>query len=1211
MAKEHKLLFQLNAQLNGGFNGAFSKAQAEFSRLGKEIQTLNRTQSDISGYQKLQGAIAATTQKLTSLQRQQQALSREKGALEQQIREAQAAGQSTAALERQKAALEREEARLGQRIETTNTSLQHQQERLSATGSRLQQAGVNTNQLASESARLGSQLEELRGQQEEAAEGAGDFGASTVDAFSAAASAVAAAGLVSAFGEIAGAYRECVTIAADFEASMSTVEALSGANEKELYALTASAKEMGAATKYTATESANAFQYMALAGWDTNKMLSGIEPILNLATAAEMDLAQASDIVTDYLSAFGLSADDAAGFADQMAYAMSHSNTNVVQLGEAYKNCAATAHSLKYSVEDTTAVIMTMANAGIKGGEAGTALNAIMSRLATDTKECATELESYGVHVYGVGDKMSSLSSILNGVAGIWTNLTDKQQANLAKTIAGTNHYKSLQTIMNGCSQAAAAGGQSFNDYAAALSDCSGTASKMAGIMLDNMNGQLTLAQSAWDAVKTTIGEQFTPVLKNLLKVATDGLTLVNKILAANPALIKGITSFIAVGGVLTTTVVGAAAAMKLFAAASGLVAAVLPGINIFAAIAGIAGLTGAVVAMSSATNDAVPPVSELAEAANKVDGAMQAAKDSISDAEAETEAAAASANKYIDMLDALGSATRHTSTEKQQYHHALMMLCEVMPELSEYIDLETNSIKGGTEALREHVDALKQDAQQVAYQEAYTEALKAQVDAEKELEKRTFEKWRAEQKLTSLQEQRQKIVDKMNKKDANNVSDFLAYDKLERQLASVDGQIDDTEASIENLNTAISDGESAVKTATEGLAAMEEWHKQLKFSMEDNLTQAEIDQLMALDSALESSAGQLTMLENAYDEAYEEAYEAFTGMFDLFDKANIDAQATVANAQAALESQYNYWKTYNDNITFIKSKSAEDLGITQENYNQLINVLKSGDAQAVGLSQDIVNQVKAGNVQAVAQMAKTASDVAAMQKSAADATADWVSGFSEKADEVVDKVKDSVQAMDLSSEATRAANNTLNAYLKAVEDKGARIQTAYRNIANSIRAEINSIPSFPTPGVSGGGEAHFWANGFASGTLNAPPGWSWVGEQGPELINLHGGEAILPADTSLAFAAAAAMPEMQITAFAPQVIEAIGAYANPPVQAESAIYAPAASASPTAIINIHIDGNATPETVDRLYDFRDEMMDMMQEIMAEERIAARRNTYI
>lgn len=321
---------------------------------------------------------------------------------------------------------------------------------------------------------------------------------------------------------IAGIATASVTTAAKFEAEMSKVEAISGANATELAQLEQAAKDWGATTKFSASECASAFEYMALAGWNTEQMLDGIDGILNLAAAAEMDLAQASDIVTDYLTAFGLSAQDAGHFADLMAYAMANSNTTAEALGEAYKNCAATAGSMGYSVEEVTAVLMTMANAGVKGGEAGTALNAIMTRLATDTKDCATELSKYGVEVYDAQGNMNSLTSILQGTSKVWNTLTDEQQANLAKTIAGTSHYSAFATIMNGLSDAAAESGMSFEDYAAALGVCDGAAADMAATMQDNLQGQLTQLKSKLEGVAITIGNILMPYVKDCVQYISD-----------------------------------------------------------------------------------------------------------------------------------------------------------------------------------------------------------------------------------------------------------------------------------------------------------------------------------------------------------------------------------------------------------------------------------------------------------------------------------------------------------------------------------------------------------------------------------------------------------------------------------------------------------------------------------------------------------------
>lgn len=325
--------------------------------------------------------------------------------------------------------------------------------------------------------------------------------------------------------------KDTVQLGIDFSSSMSNVQALSGATSDELSELEKTARDLGSSTIFSASDVADAFGYMALAGWDTSQMLSGIDGVLNLAAAADMDLATASDIVTDNLTAFGKSAQDSAAFVDQMAYAMANSNTNVEQLGEAYKNCASTANSMGFSVEDTTAALMTMANAGVKGGEAGTGLSSIMTRLATDTKNCASELSEYGVEVYDSRGNMNDLSSILNGCAEVWGDLSDEEQANLAKTIAGQSQFSKFQTVMQGLSDQAAESGSSFNDYTQALEDVKtaseggqSAAEEMANTMQDNLGGDLKELNSAMEEFKLKVFDSVLEPMRRVIQVITESV---------------------------------------------------------------------------------------------------------------------------------------------------------------------------------------------------------------------------------------------------------------------------------------------------------------------------------------------------------------------------------------------------------------------------------------------------------------------------------------------------------------------------------------------------------------------------------------------------------------------------------------------------------------------------------------------------------------
>lgn len=318
-----------------------------------------------------------------------------------------------------------------------------------------------------------------------------------------------------------------VDVGSSFEAAMSQVQAISGATGADLEALTAKASQLGRDTAYSATDTGNALYYMSLAGWNTKQMLDSIDDVLNLAAASSMSLSTASDIVTDEITAFGLSAKDASHFVDVMAYAQANSNTTTEALGEAYKEVASTAGKFNISVEDTTSVLMTMANAGIKGSTAGNALNTVLTRLMTNTKDCATELKKYGVSIYDSNGQMKSMSSILEGITNAFAGLNQEEQANLAKVIAGQNQYTAFLTILSGLSDEAKKSGQSFGDYTEQLEKCDGTAAKMSATIQDNLKGKMKELSSAAEGFGNAVYNYVKGPLSDLAEGAADVINAV------------------------------------------------------------------------------------------------------------------------------------------------------------------------------------------------------------------------------------------------------------------------------------------------------------------------------------------------------------------------------------------------------------------------------------------------------------------------------------------------------------------------------------------------------------------------------------------------------------------------------------------------------------------------------------------------------------
>ena len=316
---------------------------------------------------------------------------------------------------------------------------------------------------------------------------------------------------VTALGTIA------VKTGADFDAAMSKVAAVSGATGSEMDALREKAREMGSKTKFSASEAADAMNYMAMAGWKTNDMLSGIEGIMNLAAASGEDLASTSDIVTDALTAFGLSASDSGHFADILAAASSNANTNVSMMGETFKYAAPVLGSLGYSAEDSAIAIGLMANAGIKSSQAGTALRSAITNLAKPTGTVASAMKQYGISLTDSSGKMYSLRELMEQLRQKLGGLSEAEQAQVAASLFGKEAMSGMLAIINGSPA-------DFEKLSNAIDTCSdtvdgynGTTEKMAAVMQDNLAGQVTILKSQLEELAISFSDILMPTIRSIV----------------------------------------------------------------------------------------------------------------------------------------------------------------------------------------------------------------------------------------------------------------------------------------------------------------------------------------------------------------------------------------------------------------------------------------------------------------------------------------------------------------------------------------------------------------------------------------------------------------------------------------------------------------------------------------------------------------------
>ena len=1226
--KVHTMDFVLNAALNGNFKGTFSRAQQEFVRLGKEIQGLNRLQSDISSYQKQQKAVQNTEAKLRNLEKQYDLI-------QQEIRETNGPT----------ASLEREQAKLEQRIRETAAAFERQNQKLSATEQRLKDAKVDTGNLSGESQRLAAQMQELARQQEETARAAQSFGGSVQDAFSAAQQALASAGIATGLHEIYEAYAECVTISADFESSLSNVEALSGSTAQEMAELTAAAKELGANTKYTAQQAADAMGFMGMAGWKAQEMLDGMDGVINLAAAAGEDLAQVSDIVTDNLTAFGLTAADTAHFSDVLAAAATNSNTSVSIMGETFKQSASIAGALGYSIEDVAVGVGLMANAGVKGSIAGTALKNTFNGLLEGVTLTGAAFGDYEFSAIKANGTMKEFSDTVDELRVCFDQMTEAERVNNAMALAGQRGYNGLLAILN-------ATDADYQSLTNSIDNCTGAAQRMADIKLDNLRGQLTLMDSALEAVRTTIGEQFNPELRRLAETGTDLLGWVNSFIQAHPAMTKGVMTFTGVMGTATVAITGVNAALKIFQALN--VAALFTGpvAAVLAAAAAVAGVTAAVVGMTTAFDDGIPSVKELTEAASEMQATLESSATAYDDVSSSALAAANVADTYINKLEAMGDSAKLSADGQQQYQNTLALLLQTVPSLSDCISQTTDeygrttyALETNTTALRDNVEAWKQNAMAQAYQERLTAMYAAQADVLIEAEKNSVELTRAQTGLEQAEEKRSETLERMNDlyrqiRNADGNPEKIRelqyeYNQLSSSLGDVDVEIQRSRDVMSVYTQALEDGQEAVNKAQEEISLLEEAFRQSTGAAEEQ-THA----LPELDAALAPVEATLSNLAAAYSDTYTEAYNSISGQFGLFDEMAVKVDTSVSDMIASLESQISYMDTYSDNL-----RQAAELGLS----DGLLAQLSDGSAQSAAYLQAIVNSGQSKIDELNAAFAK----VQAGKDSFSGTVAEIQIGLDDAMAEMDRIVQEGVEGMDLPYEAQESARSTIQAFIDQAETMQPWVRNAYAQLgnvaANALGINLKAVPY---------GDSAWAANravpAFADGTSNAPPGWAWVGEEGPELIHMRGGETVLPAEVSRQFtlltayqdkmyayaggtgnaaAEAARLVNASSAAYAgySEAIYNNGAYeavnradytacASPPEAAVSTANmtdaAPAAgsgSSSPINVeIHIHIEGSATPETVQTLEDYvsRGELQTAVREVMESVQADARRRDW-
>ena len=500
LANKVKILQQESQQLSAKEQALTAKLQSAVSIFGANSAEAQRLTTQINGVKAAQELVKGKIQQTSeALEKQRQAEAQAESA----------AGKLSAAIQRQQSELDQLKQRYASAvIETGKEGAEAKQleAKIRSLNSELQQNKAKMSEAEQAARDLTSEEQSLKNATSEAADG-----------FTVAKGVVAnfaADALMVAAQKAKELGRDMVDLGMNFETSLSKVQALSGATSDEMQALESKARDLGASTTFTASQVADAFGYMALAGWDTQQSIEGIPGVLALAQAGSMDLAAASDLLTDYLSAFSLQASDASMMADVLAYAQGHANTNTEQLGAAFKNCAANCNAAGMDVQTTTAFISELSNQGLKGSEAGTALNAVMRDMTARMKDGAIAIGDASVQVMDASGNYRDMADIVADVESATAGMGAAEKASALQATFTADSIKGLNLILN-------AGSDELYSFRDQLYQSGDAAQDMANIMTDNLGGDLSEMGSAFEEVGLKVYDRFQQPLRDAVQFIT------------------------------------------------------------------------------------------------------------------------------------------------------------------------------------------------------------------------------------------------------------------------------------------------------------------------------------------------------------------------------------------------------------------------------------------------------------------------------------------------------------------------------------------------------------------------------------------------------------------------------------------------------------------------------------------------------------------
>ena len=1030
-----------------------------------------------------------------------------------------------------------------------------------------------------------------RGELGDTADSAESFGSRATQAVDAVSSVLSAAGISAALKEIKEGFDECVQASMDFESAITGVAKTTDLTDEELADMSDAIKAMSTEIPASTTEIAAVAEAAGQLGIQKDALLEFTRVMTMLGTATNMTAEDAATALARFANITGMSADNydrlGAVIVD-LGNNLATTESEITQMGTRLASGGKLAGLTEPQI---MALAAAMSSVGIEAEAGGTAmtqtLNAIEKAVATGEDSLQSFADVAGMSADSFAemwntDALGALTAFIRGLGNLDEQgesavlvledlgLTGIRQSNMLKSLAlaADQMDSAVQTANTAWDENIALTNEANKRYATTQS-------------------KLDMMQNAYNNLKVAVGDAFTPALRDAYDAGTDVLNVLGEFVQENPALVKGVVTFTGVVGGATVALTAYAAISKVIKAldmATMFGGAVGP---IMLGVTAVAALTAGIVALSDASkDDAVPSVRELTEAARELDSAMSDARAACDDTVTTTEASANVANNYIDRLDELNSLSKLSAEQQREYHGILVMLTQTVPDLANYIDLETDTINGGTEALRANTQAWKDNAIAQAYQEQLTEIYSKNADVLIEAEKNKIGLRDAEGKLAVAQKAQNDEFERQNRlyQEANQkvqeyyeetglVTDANMWlgettDELNWKLEQNAQAVMEAQDAVDAYQKAIDKDNDALQAAQDEIALAEEAVQNLTTATEDSTTATEDASrgYGELNTEISSVKERVEALQQAYQEAYKAAAESVQGQYALWQQADSIVATSASSINSNLQGQITHWQTYNDNLASLRDRAGDIEGLTE-----MIGSFADGSSDSV----NAVAGMAAASDEELAAMVESWNKLREEQNKAAEDIADFRTGFSETMDAISGDLEATIDDMDLGTEAAEAGRATIQGFIDGATGMLPTVQSAYSQLGYAALAALSRNVQNNNSVASSRRMSGF--SRYASGTTSAETGLALVGEEGPEFVMMHGGEAVLnAADTHSAIEAMTSTSDSSV-----------------PVQ-----------------VNITVEGDVNDGVMERLETYGEEFAAQVRAVIREDNINAQRGAY-